>query len=146
MRGDQVPDNDHIARYCGGANVHEDGSIDGSAFRLRERPDGWEEYLSVNWLEYLEAADRRRQIEKLRQVFRNKPFKLGAKAKFAIHEVEDLCEYIRNKSPDRRNLRVLHDPFPDDCSHCGVFGLKSGDDLIADLIAEVVREIYPARG
>ena len=69
MKGDRVPDKDHIARQCGGANVHEDGTIDGAAFRLRERPDGWEEYLSVNWLEHLGPADRLRQLEILRQVF-----------------------------------------------------------------------------
>jgi hypothetical protein len=146
MKGDQIPGGDHIARYCGGANVHEDGTIDGAAFRLRKRPDSWEGYLSVNWLEYLGPAERLRQIEKLRQVFLNKPFKLGAKVKFAVHEVAALCEYVRRKSPDRRELRVLHEPFPDDDSHCGIFSLEPEDDLIADLIAEVVREVHPARG
>ena len=69
MKGDQIPEKDHSVRQCGGATVHEDGTIDGGAFRLRN----------------------------------------------------------------------LH-------SHCGIFGLDADDDLIADLIAEAVREIYPARG
>ena len=37
MKGDPVPNDDHIARYCGGSHVKEGGSISGTAFRLRER-------------------------------------------------------------------------------------------------------------
>lgn len=63
MQRDRVPDTDHISRNCGGAQVHEDGRISGIAFRLRES----EEYLSVNWLEYLGLADWHSQIEEIRR-------------------------------------------------------------------------------
>lgn len=80
MKGDRIPDVDHIARYCGGATVHEDGSIDGVAFRLR----GGETFLSVNWLEYLDPADRNRQLTELRRVFLDKNFSLRKTARFTV--------------------------------------------------------------
>ena len=58
MQRDRVPDTDHISRYCGGAQILPDGRISGTAFRLREL----EEYLSVNWLEYLGLGDRDSEI------------------------------------------------------------------------------------
>ena len=45
MRGDQVPDADHVARYCSPRQV-ENGSPRWGAFQ----PRVGEDYLSVNWL------------------------------------------------------------------------------------------------
>jgi hypothetical protein len=147
MKGEAVPDADHIARQCGGASVSEDGTtIDGSAFRLKEKAGVWEEYLSVNWLEHLDRDDRQRQLELLRGVFIAKGRKLGAKSKFAVHQVGPLRDHIRSNAPDRRALDVVHEPFDDDESHSGVYGLEAEDDFISDLIAECVQEIHPGRG
>ncbi len=146
MKGDRIPDTDHIARQCGGATIHEDGTIDGAAFRLRNLRGGWEEYLSVNWLESLDPTDREHQLELLRKVFVDKGRKLAARSKFAVHEVDSLRELVRRETADRRDLTVLHEHFPDDASHCGIFGLEHDDDVVADLMAEAVREVYPARG
>ncbi len=123
MKGISVPDREHIARYCGGANVHEDGSIDGAAFRLRQRQDkSWEEYLSVNWLEYLDPADRAEQLIKLRATFHGKGFDLRPSARFAVLKAGDLRNHVRQESPDKRDLKVLHKPQPNDPSHCGFLG------------------------
>ena len=48
MNGNDLPDDAHVVRYVKPTSKHEDGSIDGSAFRLRPSDNG----LSVNWLEY----------------------------------------------------------------------------------------------
>jgi len=146
MKGDLVPDAHHIARQCGGASVNENGSIDGSAYRLKEKAGVWEKYLSVNWLEHLEPEDRQRQLGLLRGVFIAKGRNLGAKSKFAVHQVGPLRQHVRSNAPDNRALDVLHEPFDDDESHSGVYGLKAEDDLIGDLIAECVQEIHPGRG
>jgi hypothetical protein len=53
---------------------------------------------------------------------------------------------VRIKSPDKRELSVLHEPDePTDPSHSGVYGFSSDDDMIADLIAQIVSTIYPAK-
>ena len=140
MQRDRVPDTDHISRYCGGAQVHEDGHISGTAFRLRES----EEYLSVNWLEYLALANRHFQIEEIRRVLGAK-LKLGSRARLAVLNAGQLREHVASASPDRRMLDILHKPEPLDPSHAGIFGLPPDDRLIAELIAEVVQEVYPAK-
>lgn len=50
MNENDLPDNAHVVRfrYVKLTSRHEDGSVDGSAFRLRPSDNG----LSVNWLEY----------------------------------------------------------------------------------------------
>ena len=70
---------------------------------------------------------------------------LGVKAKIAVLNVGEIINYVRTKSPDARNLSVLHEPKEDDPSHSGIYGFRYDDHLIADLIAETVQEIYPAR-
>lgn len=70
---------------------------------------------------------------------------LGAKAKIAVLNVGKIIDYVRTKSPDARKLRVSHEPEEMDPSHSGVYGYGYDDQIIADLIAEVVQEIYPAR-
>jgi hypothetical protein len=42
-------------------------------------------------------------------------------------------------------LDILHKPEPLDPSHAGIFGLRPDDTLIAELIAEVVQDVYPAQ-
>lgn len=140
MQRDRVSDTEHISRYCGGAQIHEDGRISGIAFRLRESED----YLSVNWLEYLGLADRHSQIEEMRRVLGAK-LKLGSQARLAVLNAGRLHEHVASASPDRRMLDILHEPEPVDPSHAGIFGLRPDDTLIAELIAEVVQETYPAK-
>ncbi|MGH8582252.1 MAG: hypothetical protein ACREWG_05580 [Gammaproteobacteria bacterium] len=140
MQRDRVPDSDHVSRYCGGAQVHEDGHISGTAFRLRES----EEYLSVNWLEYLALADRHSQIDEIRRVLGAKR-KLGSRARLAVLNTGRLRERVATATPDGRMLDILHDPEPVDPSHAGIFGLRKDDTLISELIAQSIQETYPAR-
>jgi hypothetical protein len=141
MQRDRVPDTNHISRYCGGAHVHENGRISGTAFRLREL----EEYLSVNWLESLGLADRDPQIAEIRRVLEAKGLKIGSKARLAVLNSGRLREHVASASPDRRMLDILHTPELLDPSHTGIFGLPRDDRLIAELVAEVVQDVYPAK-
>ena len=56
MKGEKIPDENHIARFCRPMQVHEE-QIQATAFMLREG----EPYLSVNWLEFLQRPSNLRQ-------------------------------------------------------------------------------------
>lgn len=145
MKGDKIPDHNHIARFCKPTQVA-DGQIQPTAFMLREN----EQSLSVNWLECLNCSSRERKIAELRNIYSAK-LNVGLRAKIAILNVGEVREKVLTESPDRRNIDILHDPIIDDPSqindpsHSGVYNLKQDDELIAELILETVRETYPAR-
>jgi hypothetical protein len=140
MKGQAIPDSDHVGRYCKASTV-ENGEISATAFMMRET----EEYLSVNWLEELKSPSRASQIRDLQELY-TKKLKVGATARIAILNVGTLRSKVERESPDSRLLRVLHEPEePDDPSHAGIYEIPHDDEIIAELIAQVVLEKYPAR-
>jgi hypothetical protein len=142
MKGDQIPDTGHIARFCKPMQAPE-GQIQATAFMLRSD----EEYLSVNWLEYLNCSNRDHEINEIRNVYSEK-LNVGARAKIAVLNVGEVREKVLTESPDKRNIEVLHEPIENDAyepSHSGIYKLKQDDELIAELILETVHEVYPAR-
>ncbi len=138
MKGDPIPLEDHIVRYCRGGAVAPDGSIDGSAFRLRPGDD----YLSVNWLECLRLSDRDSELREIRRVLASK-LTLGSKAKLATLNVGTLCTHVRAMGDT--SLSVTHEPVAYDPSHSGIHGLVPDDDEVADLIAQLIEDSFPAR-
>lgn len=78
MKGDQIPDPDHLARFCRPGQVA-DEQIQATAFMLRSN----EECLSVNWLEYLNCSNRDHEINEIRNVYSAK-LNIGARAKIAV--------------------------------------------------------------
>ena len=141
MKGQQIPDADHVARYCRASTV-EDGEISAAAFMLRHG----EEYLSVNWLEELKRPNRATQIRVLRELYARKFNRVGAGARIAILNVGVLRTNVELKSPDRWLLPVLHEPIiPDDPSHAGIYEVPYDDETIAELIVEAVHEKHQAR-
>jgi hypothetical protein len=139
MRGQIIPDSDHVARYCKATTV-EDGEIQATAFMLRND----EEYLSVNWVEDLNCPDRKNEISALQELYSSK-LTVRATARIAILNVGTFRAKVASESPDMRKLRVLHEPIPDDPSHSGIYDFSSGDEIIAELIAQTVLEVHPAR-
>ncbi len=123
--------------------MKEDGSISGTAFRLRKKREAWEEYLSVNWLEFLEKTSRGRQITQVQNVIAGK-LNQRPKAVLGVLNVGRMRANVFNGSGDHRDLKVVHVP-EHDPSHSGVYGLQPEDDEVADLIAQVVQEAHPAR-
>jgi hypothetical protein len=141
MKGQVVPDSDHVARYCKASTV-EGGEVQATAFLLR---DG-EEYLSVNWLEDLNCSDRRSEIRALQDLYSRKLNRVGTAARIAILNVGAFRTKVAHESPDMRRLRVLHEPImPEDPSHAGIYDISSDDEIIAELIAQSVLEKHPAR-
>jgi hypothetical protein len=140
MKGDSLPEQDHISRYCSAIHCTENGKVTGTAFQLRQRDD----YLSVNWLEFLRLNHRQEEIGVIREILRSK-LTLGSKAKIAILNIGEIIKYVRSNSLDSRKLSILHEPENNDPSHSGIYGYGYDDQLIADLIAETIQEIHPAR-
>ena len=141
LKGDRIPDKNHISRFCRPRQVDEKGQILATAFTLR----AGEESLSVNWLEFLGLLSREEEIAELRRIYSAK-LSVGAGAKIAVLNIGEVCNKVIAESPDSRNLEALHDPLENDPSHSGIYNLRNDDELmITELILETVLETYPAR-
>ncbi|RJQ46679.1 MAG: hypothetical protein C4538_06305 [Nitrospiraceae bacterium] len=140
MKGDKIPDQDHVARYCSPIHAPE-GEIQATAFMLR----AVDKSLSINWLEYFRCLNREDEIAELRKAYSAKKLIIKAKGKIAVLNVGEVCEKVLTESPNNRKLEILHDPSENDPSHSGIYNIRSDDELIAELILETVSETYPAR-
>ncbi len=140
MKGDTIPDNNHIARLFFPKHVDND-QIQATAFQLRPSND---DFLSVNWLEFLNCQSRESEIEEIQKVYCAK-LDVRPRAKIAVLNVGEVRNKVLTESPDSRNLEVLHAPLMNDPSHSGIYNLKQDDELIAELILETVCESYSAR-
>lgn len=139
MKGDVIPDENHVARYCPRIHISSEGDILASAFYLKED----ENTLSVNWLECLGAPNREQEIQRLRETI---ALTLRKSAKFAVVNIGNLRKSILEESPDKRNLLLLHEPTEKDPSHSEISNMNPQYELIAELIIEKVKmEVYPAR-
>ena len=137
MSGDPLTDQDNVSRYCAFTTLLPDGRPSGASFMFR----AVDKFLSVNWLEYFNLPDQQSQIAHVRRVIR---MNLGANAKIAVLNVGETIEHVHTNS-DKRALAFLREPTEEDPSHSGIHGYGHEDDLVAQLIAEVVRETYPAK-
>ena len=143
MKGSTIPDEDHIARYCGFGTLDEDGKIGATAFMLRKD----ENELSVDWLEFLSCSNREDEIIEIRKVYTSNR-SVGTKAKIAILNVGKLRQNVREKlekKPDYQELQVIHDPLANRPSHSGIHNMKHEDNTIPKLLTEVVIDSPPAK-
>jgi hypothetical protein len=122
MKGDKIPDQNHIARYCRPMQVP-DGQIQATAFMLR----AGEESLSVNWLEFLNCLSRDIEISEIRRIYSEKFSNVGARARIAVLNVGEVCKKVLSESLDGRNIEFLHNPAIGDPSHSGIYNLKRDD-------------------
>ena len=139
-QGDQIPDTDHVAHYCPPSALNEAGKPTGLAFRVKTE----ELFLSVDWLEHTNGTDTTTQVAAVR-IALGKTLTLKKSGKLAVLNVGETRDYVAQNSFDTRRLRVAHEPEENNPHHAGIHNLEASDDIIADLIAEVVRECYPAR-
>jgi len=140
MRGQRLPDRDHIARLCP-PKTAPNGIITGAAFLLKPNEDG----LSVNWLEFLNCSCRDNEIKEIRGIYTRKFNRVPKAARIAVLNVGTMCNTVFEQSPDNRRVVVYHKPdLPDDPSHSEVFNLRDDNELIAELILRTVLEDYPA--
>ena len=135
MKGEPLPDQDHISRYCA-PKTAPDGKPTGASFMLRPI----DPFLSVNWMEYFGDIGQDAQINKIRESIE---LSLAASGSFAVLNVGAILDQVQRNSEIQ--LDVLYEPTPGDPSHSGIHGYRHEDDLIADLIAEIVLKTYPTK-
>ena len=146
MKRNSLPAGDHVVRYVKPSMIQEDGTADGSDFRLRSGTPG-ETDLSVNWLETFDPG-KDNQLNEVRRLSR---LRLRPNGRFAEMNVGTV---VREVSNELASLRIIHDPleatkgFDADPSHSAIVGLPPGDSdhamLVGDLIAECVINMHPA--
>ena len=144
MTGDDLPDDAHVVHYVRPTSVHEDGSIDGSGFRLRADEIG----LSVNWLECFSDHTK---VQQLAEVRRRSRLTMRRRGRLAELDVGITKQHVRHKVP---SLRFVHKPlaadqrYEADPSHSEIEGLPPGDSpqaaLIGDMVAECIQDVHPA--
>ena len=143
---DNIPEGDHIVRYVKPSMIQDDGTADGSDFRLRPtRPD--ETGLSVNWLKAFKSG-KRNQLDEVRRLFRLRRQPNGRFAEMNVGTI------LREVAEELETLQIVHDPleatgeFEADPSHAEITGLPPGDSdqaiLVGDLIAQCVINMHPA--
>ena len=146
MKPDYLPAGDQIVRYVKPSMIQDDGTPDGSDFRLRaSRPN--ETGLSVNWLEAFEPG----KVHQLNEVRRLCRVRLRSRGRFAEMNVGTI---LREVTKELDTLRIVHDPleekedFDADPSHAEITGLPPGDSdhavLVGDLMAECVIDMHRA--
>jgi len=135
MKSDPLPGKDHFSRYCA-PKTAPDGQPTGASFMPRKG----EEFLSVNWMEHFGKTCQNAQIAKIREHIELSLAKYGLFAVLNVGKVIDQIQRLGDKK-----LAILHEPTQGDPSHSGVYGYQHEDLLVAELIAEVVIEIYPSR-
>lgn len=131
MRNEPLPDEHHVARYCKPSSV-EDGLPSAEAFTLKKD----DEYLSVNWLEYLGASDTYTAVERVREAFRNKRYQVRRNAGFAVLNVE-AAKHAVHKATEATPA-IKHLPARNDPSHSGIFVGTADNFAIAVQLAALV--------
>ena len=152
MKGDPIPDHDHILRYIGAAHLDKDldsgeWKILGSGFLSRPRDRN---SVSYNWIEYY-CGNLSDQITQIRQCTR---LDYGATARLARLNMGKICQYLKKQMPERNAITVTHDPLeagngkPGDPSHALMHNVLNNNDpqseMFGDFIAHCVRDTFPA--
>lgn len=140
MEGENIPNTDHVSRLCFRKFIDGD-SIEASAFFPRP---GVDEYLSVDWLEFLKCQNRDEEIIRLREVLSTR-LKLRRKEKIAILNVGQMCGNVEANTRDNRKLEVKHEPRKNDDPHSGIYNVIEDYEVIGELIRQTILETYEAK-
>ena len=111
-----------------------------AAFELR----AGEDHLSVNWLEYFGVHVPEGAVDRVRNAFEAKGYRLGRNGKFVALNVGDAKTAVSETVGGP--ARIQHLPVDADESHSGIFGYATDDLAVAVAIkALVIREnVFPA--
>ena len=136
MKGDPLPDEDHVSRYCSPARV-ESGLPSAAAFELRPQ----DQFLSVNWLEYWGQPDLVVALDRVRKEFH---LQVREDGRFAVLNVSAVKLAIERVT--QRQSSVTHQPTVAMESHAGAFGFSSNDFEVAVELARMAhpQDVFPA--
>lgn len=147
MKGDPIPDSDHVLRYVRRSLIDEEGAPSGPAFLSRPRDDNSASY---NWLEYYSGSDDERLAEiRKRRRLEYRPRDVLAKLN-THHVLSRLHEEFEDCG-----VAIVHDPLDpdetyelDDQSHALMLNIPAKGEALGeamgDLIAECVIETFHA--
>lgn len=145
MAENDIPDEDHLARYVKPMLVMRDEDTNEilgvfpQAFALRKDKD--EEYLSANWLEYYNDLPKEVQIAKVLKDFKAGMTiaKTSALAIGIVGEIKGAC------SQHRKAIRVIHEPdLPHMPAHVAVRRYQDDSSALLELLASTAwAEIVP---
>ena len=139
MTNTALPDSDNVSRYCKPSTV-ENGIPLPAAFM----PRSGEEYLSVNWIEYFSELVLCMAVDRVREVFSEKGYRVVRNGRFAVLNIGSAKGAIAEGVG--RALSIDHLPVSNDESHAGIFGYGSDDLAVAVELAALLasQDIYPA--
>ena len=136
---EELPEDSNIVRYIRPSSIREDGTVDGTAFRLRPN----EPRLSVNWMECFDEGSEAEQVSRIAQLIRMQIRPNGRFAKLGVNDT-------KNRVPD--DIRFLlcplaaEDGHEADPSHSEIDGLPPDDsetsEWVGDLIAEGIESLF----
>jgi hypothetical protein len=141
MKGDLLPDNDHVVRYVRPGLI--DGEeVTGDAFHRKEG----EPAPSINWLDHFRNQPKEQQLREVRRLFR---LQVRPKGRFAELNVGQTRRHLAD---ELEALNFIEDPLAadpvnghdEDLSHALIEGLPDPSEspefaeMIGDMIAECV--------
>jgi hypothetical protein len=142
VKGDRVPDADHVSRLCGGSHIREDGSIAPTAFRHRPNED----YLSVNWLEFLQLPDRAAALAEVGRALATQR-SIGATARLAVLNAGVIRQLAGEHSylPQFDVRHETEDAAVADLSHSGIYCIADDDLTSAEFLSRAILGLHPAK-
>ena len=135
MKGDKIPDQEHILRYVQPAKLRKaDGTNDvigvlATAFVMRDVDD----YLSATWIEFFdgEYADKIAQaVQTIRRSLDVKPT-----SGFTIGKVAEVRAACADK---RHNVRIVHEPDNTNAAHVALRRFPRDDIELFEVLASEV--------
>jgi len=138
MTGDDLPNADHVARYCPPRQI-----VDGLPLTSAFVPRPQDSHLSVNWLEFFDAPNLTDAVDEMRTVF-GATLELRPNGRFAVLNVRNAKLVARAQL--RRSIRIQHFPTDDNPAHSGIAGYSATDARVAVGLAYLASagDIYPA--
>lgn len=141
MRGDLLPDDDHVVRYVRPGLI-DDEEVTGGAFHRKEG----EIALSINWLDYFRDQPKKQQVREVRRLFRVQVRPNGRFAELNVGQTK------RHLADELEALKFVEDPLAadpenghdEDPSHALIEGLPDPNqrpefaEMIGDMIVECV--------
>lgn len=143
MKNNVIPPIANVVRYVKPTEILDDGSVDGSAFRLREHEEG----LSVNWYGIFKHLNKDQQLDEVRRLSRINMRRSGYLGEINVGDtIRHVQEYVSlvfvNKPLEAT------DDYEEDPSHSEIEELPKYDELnaaiVGDMIAECIIENHPA--
>ena len=139
MKGDLLPDDDHVVRYVRPGLI--DGKqVDGGAFVRKEE----ETALSINWLDYFQNQTKENKLQAVRGLFR---LDVRRNGRFAELNVGQTRKHVTSEI---KTLKFVEDPltvdlennYDADPSHALIEGLPDPNNTpeFAEMIGDMIQE------